>query len=241
MNRNYQTAIALGLLLCMSCSSRTPSTAKQAVAAAPKIRATPVEITLTQRSTVVVPRSGGAVRLTIDDITGGQVMASLAGDHGTDLLASTSMAAGDSIPFRLGDRRYKLTLSKLDNQLVGDDHATFVLDALGGDADAATGPDNETDSELTEIENLIKHVESLPGAVFIRNGEVHSPEEAAQHLRAKWQSQGDAIVTAEQFIDELASKSSSSGEPYHIRFADGSERAAGEYLHEVLKGKAEAP
>jgi uncharacterized lipoprotein YajG len=56
----------------------------------------PIEMTVKQRSTTVVPGSGGAVFLTIDDITRNQVMASLADKDGGVLLAVTSFKPGDS-------------------------------------------------------------------------------------------------------------------------------------------------
>src|SRR5688572_16913794 len=79
-------------------------------------------------------------------------------------------------------------------------------------------------SELTEsqkIEHLIDHVANMKGAVFVRNGSDHSPAEAAKHLKDKWKRAGSKIKTAEQFIENLASKSSMSGEIYKIRFEDG--------------------
>ena len=76
-------------------------------------------------------------------------------------------------------------------------------------------------SEAQKIEQLIASVESLEGAVFIRNGSEHTPREAGAHLRRKLRSAGSRIQTAQQFVDLIGSKSSSSGEPYRMRLADG--------------------
>lgn len=73
----------------------------------------------------------------------------------------------------------------------------------------------------TEIEGLLSYVGSLQGAKFIRNGSEHTPDEAVAHLRLKWKNQAGAIATAEDFIRLCGTKSSLSGQPYVIRFADG--------------------
>ena len=51
-------------------------------------------------------------------------------------------------------------------------------------------------SEKQKIELLIRYVETLKHAVFIRNGTVHSPAEAAAHLRYKLGRAGRKISTA---------------------------------------------
>jgi hypothetical protein len=93
-------------------------------------------------------------------------------------------------------------------------------------------------SALTEdqkIEKLIQTVGDVKDAVFIRNGTEHTPAQAAQHMRNKWERAKDQVKTAEEFIDKLASKSSTSGKPYLIRFKDGRELESGTFLREELK------
>ena len=77
-------------------------------------------------------------------------------------------------------------------------------------------------TEAQKIERLIQFVRSMKDATFIRNGSEHSCSEAADHLQSKWQKHKDKIGSARDFIDELASKSGLSGQPYKIRFKDGS-------------------
>lgn len=72
------------------------------------------------------------------------------------------------------------------------------------------------------IEHLISAVEKLKGAVFIRNGTEYDPKAAGSHLRMKLKKAGDRVKTAEDFIDGIAAKSSTSGKPYQIRMSDGS-------------------
>jgi hypothetical protein len=54
-------------------------------------------------------------------------------------------------------------------------------------------------------------------------------------LRTKWETAGSKIATVEQFIDEIASESTLSGETYRVRRADGTEVPASEYLRDMLK------
>ncbi len=90
-------------------------------------------------------------------------------------------------------------------------------------------------SEPVKIEALIISVEQLPGAVFIRNGSEYSADKAADHLRMKLRYAGKRIKTADDFITNLATGSSMSGQPYHIRFADGHTVESAVYFREQLK------
>lgn len=90
-------------------------------------------------------------------------------------------------------------------------------------------------SESAKIEQLIKHVENLEDAVFIRNGSKYSAANAAKFLRGKRDAHADDARTAEDFIAKLASASSTSGKPYLIRFKDGTEKPCGDVLKAQLK------
>jgi Family of unknown function (DUF5329) len=94
---------------------------------------------------------------------------------------------------------------------------------------------------VNEIESLLHYVGAMDGASFIRNGEVHTPKEAEDHLRLKWTKQKSQIVTAEDFIRLCGTKSSMSGKPYIIRFKDGHEEEAASVLSkqlQVIRGAA---
>lgn len=90
-------------------------------------------------------------------------------------------------------------------------------------------------SESQKIEQLITTLRSMEGAMFIRNGSEHTPQEAADHLETKWQKHSNKIRTAEDFIEHLATKSSRSGEKYMIRFSDGKQVPAADVLHKKLE------
>jgi uncharacterized protein DUF5329 len=97
-------------------------------------------------------------------------------------------------------------------------------------------------SEEQKIQRLIDAVEHARGITFIRNGEQHDSAAAAQHLRRKYQSAGKKQMTARQFIDELASRSSTSGEEYRIKLLDGREVSSQKWLSQQLEEiEANAP
>ena len=79
---------------------------------------------------------------------------------------------------------------------------------------------SEAMSEDQKVQQLIEYIRTLEGATFIRNESEYAPEKAAEHLYSKWKKHASKIKTAEGFVTELASQSSS-GTPYSIRFADG--------------------
>jgi hypothetical protein len=90
-------------------------------------------------------------------------------------------------------------------------------------------------SERQKIEALIQQIEHVSDAVFIRNNKTYTAKTAALFLRGKWEATLEDITTAQDFIVKVASVSSTSGQPYRIRFNDGREVPSGEYLGTALK------
>lgn len=88
--------------------------------------------------------------------------------------------------------------------------------------------------ERSKIEYLINSVAELHDAVFIRNGTVYDSMQAADHLRLKLRNAGSRVRTAEDFIAYCATGSSTSGEKYRIRFADGRIVDTSVFLREKL-------
>jgi hypothetical protein len=185
-----------------------------------KLDSDPASFTLKQRSWIQLPGGFETPTVTLGDITRGEVLVSVVSSGPT--LFSRSMKEGDSGSFVHAGQTVHLKLTKLENRLTGDDFATIELSA------------NQPISEAARIDALIAHLEALDGATFIRNGSPHTAKEAAAHLKRKRDYVGDKITTAEQFIDELASKSSQSDQPYTIKLKDGNEIPAGEYLKTKL-------
>lgn len=90
-------------------------------------------------------------------------------------------------------------------------------------------------SETTKIQYLIASVDSLEGAKFIRNGREYDAKAASSHLSLKLKTAGDKVKTAEDFINLCASRSSMSGDPYFIRFADGATVKSETFFRDKLK------
>jgi hypothetical protein len=90
-------------------------------------------------------------------------------------------------------------------------------------------------AEQRKIDALIAHIERLTDAHFIRNGRTYDARTAATFLHRKWESRRDLVKSAEDFLLHVASRSSSSGQPYLIRFPDGREVPCGDYLRAELR------
>lgn len=100
---------------------------------------------------------------------------------------------------------------------------------------AALPAENHSLTETEKIQALLKHVASLQDARFVRNGKEYDAGTAARFLRGKWEAHRDEVKTARDFIEKVASASSTSGKPYLIRFKDGREVRSRQYLGERLK------
>lgn len=196
----------------------------------PPITGLPSTFTLKQRSRIDLPGTSGALKLSTGDITRGQVQTSIRTEKEV-VLQPVSLKQGNQKTFDYEKRTYELTLVELNNALIGEDFATFKLEETAAQSAPAATPL----TEAQKIDRLIASVEALEEAKFIRNGSEHSPAEAARHLREKRDHAGDKLTTADEFIEQIGSRSSLSGEEYTIRFADGRAVKAGEFLHEELR------
>jgi len=90
-------------------------------------------------------------------------------------------------------------------------------------------------TEEQKITHLLLFVANLNGSSFMRNGTEHTPKHAAEHLKMKREKAGRRIKTATAFIENIASKSSLTGEIYHISFPNGKQFPSGMVLSNELK------
>jgi Family of unknown function (DUF5329) len=95
--------------------------------------------------------------------------------------------------------------------------------------------DDKAPSEKEKIEQLIQRVENLKDAKFVRNGKEYDAKTAGKFLKGKWDANTAKIKTAQDFIEIAATKSTTSGKPYLIRSADGTEIPSAEFLTTELK------
>jgi hypothetical protein len=190
---------------------------------APTLLARGASVTVDQRSTAFVPGTNGRLRVHLGDITRGQVQLTLATADGVTLIAPTSVRDGDVLPFTFDGGHYYVTVVELTNRLIGSDEAVLRFGAGR--------------SERSRIEALIAAVESA-NVVFLRNDAEHDAAAAADHLRRKWKHAGARELTAEEFVDKIASRSSTTGRPYRIRERDGSVVNARDWLLERLAAQS---
>lgn len=108
----------------------------------------------------------------------------------------------------------------------------FVLAVSVSAISAAEPPISQ--AERQKIETLILTVEKLSEATFIRNDRSYDSASAARFLRGKWRSRENEVRSAEDFIEKVASFSSTTGKPYLIRFHDGRETPSAAFLREQL-------
>lgn len=107
---------------------------------------------------------------------------------------------------------------------------------LGFVSTLALGASAEPPAHERELINkLINFVESRHDTKFVRNGKEYSCDEAATFLRRKMDAMGGDIHTAHEFVERIASKSSMSGKPYHVKFDDGRSVPASRFLGDELK------
>ena len=87
----------------------------------------------------------------------------------------------------------------------------------------------------TEINYLLRFVETS-GCEFYRNGSWFDAAKAREHLRQKYQllSQGNQITSAEDFIEQAATKSSLSGQAYKVRCRGGEAVTTNQWLRAAL-------
>ncbi len=96
--------------------------------------------------------------------------------------------------------------------------------------------------EKQKIQFLLQEIEQVQ-AVFIRNGQEHDSKMARKHLERKlkqaqtrfWFFTSSKPVLVQDFISKIASKSSTSGKIYQIKFPDGRTLPTENWLREKLK------
>ena len=88
--------------------------------------------------------------------------------------------------------------------------------------------------EDQKIDFLIRAVAQMQDAVFVRNGNEYSAQQAADHMRLKLRHAGDRVKTVDDFIIYCAASSSVSGQPYTIKFHDGRAVPSADFLRAKL-------
>ena len=89
-------------------------------------------------------------------------------------------------------------------------------------------------ADRAKIERLIAVVENLSDAQFVRNGRAYGSATAGKFLRAKWKDREASVHSVDEFIQNVATRSSTTGRPYLIRFNAARELPLAEFLRSEL-------
>lgn len=176
------------------------------------------KMTIYQRDAKEIPGSNGALRVRLGDITAGQVLVTVEGPGREMLVDKTSMKAGDTVSLVLTEENYILRLDKLINLLMGNDYAVFTL-----------MPRHHY--EANRIDALLGIIERSD-VTFIRNDHELTGQAFAAHLRGKHRFYGTSGTSLAGFIENIASRSSTTGRPYRVKLANGEIVDAGEWLRD---------
>lgn len=103
--------------------------------------------------------------------------------------------------------------------------------AVAGGAACAQMPAREQQ----RIEQLLRALEREPSLRFDRNGTRVGGADAARFLRAKWARSTPPVDTAEAFIEQIGSRSSTSGRAYRVCTSESRCVEAGPWLREQLE------
>ncbi len=90
-------------------------------------------------------------------------------------------------------------------------------------------------AERERINRLIEAVAQRTDIRFVRNGKEYSATQAADFLRGKLQWQIEKITTAQDFIEQVGTRSTASGQDYMIRLADGQTVPSAQFLAQELR------
>lgn len=93
-----------------------------------------------------------------------------------------------------------------------------------------------------EIDGLIAGL-ATSGCAFERNGDWHTADQARAHLQRKYEylRKRGLADSAEHFIERGASRSSMSGQPYHVRCPGKPVAEAGDWFRGLLQRLRAAP
>lgn len=208
------------LLLLFSCQIKTNSVKNQLT-----LSKNGFEFQLFQRKSIKIPSKSDNVICAIDDITGGQTMLTISSNNHKVL--HKSIEQNQIIDFSLYSQKYSIQCIKLVNILIGEDFGIFII------KNSSVKSKKSTD-ETEKIKRLLFIIEKS-NITFIRNGVEYDSNEAASHLRSKWEQSNGQITTLKSFIDDIASKSSMSQKTYLVKLKNGTIIPANQWYLERLK------
>jgi hypothetical protein len=110
----------------------------------------------------------------------------------------------------------------------------LCLALLGTLCSAATWAD-PTAAESARIDRLIAAVAHRGDIRFLRNGKDYDGKQAADFLRGKLKWRIEKVATVQDFIEQIGTRSTTSGMAYQVRLADGRTLPSAEFLRQELR------
>jgi hypothetical protein len=93
-----------------------------------------------------------------------------------------------------------------------------------------TSPTEDLQKTVTYLLDFVAQSD----CTFIRNGKSHTPKEASEHMKGKYEYFKKEIKTPEDFIRLAASKSLVTGQAYLVKTKDGKEIDCAKWMTKVL-------
>jgi hypothetical protein len=92
-----------------------------------------------------------------------------------------------------------------------------------------------TAAERARIERLLDAMAARKDLHFVRNGKEYTAAQGADFLRGKLHWQIDKVATVQDFISQIGTRSTTSGDVYLVRLADGRSLPSADYLTQELR------
>jgi len=93
-----------------------------------------------------------------------------------------------------------------------------------------------SDAERARINRLIDAVGQRKDIRFVRNGKEYTAEQAADFLRGKLQWNLEKVHSMKDFIAVVGTGSTTSGQAYQMKMADGRTLPSAKFLTQELQG-----
>jgi hypothetical protein len=90
-------------------------------------------------------------------------------------------------------------------------------------------------SERALIDKLIAAVAQRTDIRFVRNGKDYSSTQAAEFLRGKLNWRPEKVATVQDFIEQVGTRSTTSGGIYLVRLGDGHTLPSADFLRQELQ------
>jgi hypothetical protein len=187
----------------------------------------PCGFVVPQRRRAELPGSRGWLNVSIDDITLGTTRLRIDDAEARAIVPTTRVFEREFVAFQHAGEDYVLTIDKLVNRLVGEDHAELSLRRAAGFV-----PDR--------IGQLVRAV-GATADVFVRDGVDEPGPVTQQFLLAKLGSHRGPPLTVDQFVDDFAGVAKRSGPPITVRRDNGTTATMQEWLRAELARLAAPP